>query len=171
MNGKLYNFLQTSTSVNNVHHMPKLYGIPKMHKDFERIPPLRPIVAQSSSMLNATAKFIDHALQPLARSYEDYIQNSTSLIVRLETLEIHEDAILVTVDVESLYPSIPQTECLDIVYNQMIHKRNLVLTNPKLIIRLLHICVDYNYFEFAGLYSIPTNTRNHPGCSILTNYS
>ena len=150
VNGKLYNFLQTS--VNNVHHnMPKLYGIPKMHKDFERIPPLRPIVAQSSSMLNATAKFIDHALQPLAQSYEDHIQNSTSLIVRLETLEIPEDAILVTVDVESLYPSIPQTECLDIVYNQMIHKRHLVLTNPNLIIRLLHICVNYNYFEFAGL--------------------
>ena len=77
-----------------------------MHKDFERIPPLRPIVAQSSSMLNATAKFIDHALQPLAQSYEDHIQNSTCLIVRLE---IPEDAILVTVDAESLYPSIPQT--------------------------------------------------------------
>ena len=93
-------------------------------------------------MLNATAKFIDQTLQPLAQSYEDYIQNSTSLIVRLETLEIPENAILATVDVESLYPSIPQTEWLDIVYNQMIHNRHLVLTNPNLIIRLLHICVN-----------------------------
>ena len=146
INGKLYKFIQTS--VNNVHPMPKLYGLPKMHKDFERIPPLHPIVAQSSSMLNATAKFIDHTLQPLAQSYEDYIQNSTSLIVHLETLEIPENAILVTVDVESLYSSIPQTKSLDI---QMIHNRHLVLTNPNLIIRLLHICVNYNYFEFAGL--------------------
>ena len=37
------------------------------------------------------------------------------------------------------------------VYNQMIHKRHLILTNPNLIIRLLHICVNYDYFEFAGL--------------------
>ena len=94
---KLYNFLQTS--LKNTSHTPKLYGLPKMHKEFKRIPPLRPIVAQSGSILNATAKFIDHALQPLAQSYEDYIQNSTSLIVRLETLQIPESAILVTVDV------------------------------------------------------------------------
>ena len=146
---KLYNFLQTS--LKNTSHTPKLYGLPKMHKEFKRIPPLRPIVAQSGSILNATAKFIDHALQPLAQSYEDYIQNSTSLIVRLESLQIPESAILVTVDVENLYPSIPQTECLDIVYNQMIEKRHLLIANPNLIIRLLHICVNYNYFEFAGL--------------------
>ena len=149
INGKLYNLFQTS--VDNAHSTLKLYGLPKIHKDYDEIPPLRPIVAQSGSMLNATAKFIDHVLQPLAQSYEDYIQNSTSLIVRLETLEIPENAILVTVDVESLYPSIPQTECLDIIYTQMIEKRHLVLTNPNFIIRLLHICVNHNYFEFAGL--------------------
>ena len=142
------NYTIFSKHVDNAHSTPKLYGLPKIHKDYDEIPPLRPIVAQSGSMLNATAKFIDHVLQPLAQSYEDYIQNSTSLIVRLETLEIPENAILVTVDVESLYPSIPQTECLDIIYTQMIKKRHLVLTNPNFIIRLLHICV---YFEFAGL--------------------
>ena len=146
---KLYSYLQPPTKGN--HQIPKLYGLPKIHKEFERLPPLRPIVAQSSSLLTPTAKFIDHVLQPLAQSYEDYIQNSTSLILHLQTLEIPKNAVLVTVDVESLYPSIPQTECLKIIYEQMIRKRHLILTNPNLIIRLLHVNVNYNYFEFAGL--------------------
>ena len=40
---------------------------------------MRPIVAHSSSPLTPSARFIDHTLQPLARSYPDYLHNSTSL--------------------------------------------------------------------------------------------
>ena len=90
-------------------------------------------------------------LQPLAQSFEDYLHNSTSLILRLQTIDIPENAILVTIDVESLYPLIPQSKCLKIVYEQMLEKRHLILADPNLIIRLLHINVNYNYFQFAGL--------------------
>ena len=148
VNVRLYSYLQPSNKI--YYQTPKLYGLPKIHKEFERLPQLRPIVAQSGSLLTPTAKFIDHALQPLAQSYEDYIQNSTALILRLQTLDIPENAVLVTVDVENLYPAIPETECLKVIYEQMNKKRHLILTNPNLIIRLLHINVNYNYFEFAG---------------------
>ena len=131
---------------------PKLYVLPKIHKNFTRLPLLRPIVTQSGAVLTPTAKFIDHVLQPLAQSYNNCLQNSTSLIIRLQDIEIPDNAILVTIDVESLYPSIPQTECLEIIYEQMLEKRHLILSNPNLIIKLLHICVNYNYFEFAGFF-------------------
>ena len=70
--------------------------IPKIHKSFERTPPLRPIIAQCSSMLAPTAKFIDHVLQPLTQSYQDYLQNSPSLVLLLDNMQIPDDAILVT---------------------------------------------------------------------------
>ena len=54
-------------------------------------------------------------------------------------------------DVDSLYPSIPQTECLDIIYNQMHERKHLLLCDPNLIIHLLHTNVNYNYFEFGTL--------------------
>ena len=102
---KLYNFLLSEPDHSRI---PQFYGIPKIHKKFIRIPPVRPIVSQCNSVLTPTAKFIDHVLQPLAQSYPDYLHNSTALSLRLQNLSVPDDAILVTLDVNSLYPSIPQ---------------------------------------------------------------
>ena len=108
---------------------------------------MRPIVSQSSSILSA--QFIDHVFQPLASFYPDYIQNSTSLILRLQDLAVPDDAILVTVDVSSLYPSIPQSECLNILHTEM-HKHSFLFTfEPNLILQLLHTNINHNYFSFA----------------------
>ena len=128
-----------------------VYGIPKIHKKFTRVPPVRPIVSQCSSVLCPTAQFIDHVLQPLAQSYSDYLHNSTSLSLLLQNLSVPDDAILVTLDVNSLYPSIPQTEMLQIIYDEMVQHRHLLLFDPNLIIQLLHTNINYNYFEFASL--------------------
>ena len=143
----LYLFLQPT----HKHRTPQFYGIPKIHKHFTQVPPIRPIVSHTNSLLSPTAKFIDHILQPLAQLYKDCIQNSTSLILQLEDLTIPDNAILVSIDIESLYPSIPQTECLDIIYNEMHSHRELILFDPNLVIKLLHININYNYFNFAGI--------------------
>ena len=75
---------------------------------YTHLPPLRPIVSQTASILSPTAQFIDHILQPLARSYTDYFHNSTALSIMLQNLHVPDDAILVAIDVESLYPSMPK---------------------------------------------------------------
>ena len=100
------------------HQIPKFYGVPKIHKQYSKLP-----------------------------FYNDYHQNSTTLILYLQDMKLPDTAILVSIDVESLYPSIPQSECLNIVYQQMLDRRHLIFTDPNLIIRLLHVNVNYNYFE------------------------
>ena len=145
---RLYKFLQKSQQTTRI---PCFYGIPKIHKKFARLPPLRPIVSQSASPLIGTAKFIDHVLQPVASSYPDYLHNSTALSITLQDLKVPEDAILVTIDVTSLYPSIPQTECLNVIYDELYTHRFLLTFNPNLIIRLLHLNINYNYFTFDKL--------------------
>ena len=129
---------------------PQFNGIPKMHKQCNNLPPMRPIVSQSSSLLSPSAQLIDHILQPLACSYPDYIQNSTSLLLRLEDIEVPDNAILVTVDVSNLYPSIPQSECLNTIHTEM-HKHTHLLTfEPNIITQLLHLNINYNYFTFGN---------------------
>ena len=147
LNKKLYNYLQPIKS----HRIPQFYGIPKIHKKFIKLPPIRPIVSHSNSLLSHTAQFIDHVLQPLAQSYPDYLKNSNSLIKTLNNFIVPEDIILVTIDVTSLYPSIPQTECLQIIYDEMNNNRDLIIINPNLIIQLLQININYNYFEFMNI--------------------
>ena len=113
---------------------------------------MRPIVAQSGSPLSPAARFVDHTLQPLAQSHKDYIKHSTTLIHRLENIHVPETSVLVTIDVESLYPSIPQSECLQVLNDEMQKKRHLLRINLNLIIRLLHVFVNYNYFQFSNIF-------------------
>ena len=131
--------------------IPQFYGIPKIHKKFTRVPPVRPIVSQCNSPLYPTARFIDHVLQPIAQSYPDYLHNSTSLSILLQNLTVPDDALLVTLDVSNLYPSIPQTDMLQTIYQEMVHNRHLLPFDPNMIIRLLHTNINHNYFQFASL--------------------
>lgn len=147
-NKRLFDFLLSEPEHFRI---PQFYGIPKIHKQFYQVPPIRPIVSQCSSPLSPTAKFIDHILQPVAQSYPDYLHNSTSLLLILKNLSIPDDAILVTMDVNNLYPSIPQTDMLQTVYDEMIQHRHLLPFDPNLIIQLLHTNINNNYFEFASL--------------------
>ena len=70
----------------------------------------------------------------------------------LDSLIIPENTTLVTIDVTSLYPSIPQTECLEIIYNEMTTNTDLLIFDPNLVIQLLHININYNYFQFADMH-------------------
>ena len=143
-------YLYTYISVPQPHpRIPKFYGIPKVHKEFTHLPPMRPIVSQSASLLEPTAKFLDHVLQPICRTFPDFLQNSTTLANILQDLYVPDDAILVTIDVNNLYPSIPQTECLAIIYDELHIHRHLLTFNPNLIIKLLHVNINNNYFSFG----------------------
>ena len=141
---QLYKYLQPTTK----NRIPQFYGIPKIHKRFTTVPPMRPIISHSNSLLSHTAQLIDHVLQPLSQSYSNYLQNSTSLIKILDNLIIPENTTLETIDVTSLYPSIPQTECLEIIYKEMTTNTDLLIFDPNLI----HININYNYFQFADMY-------------------
>ena len=145
---RLYKYLCEPTNNTRV---PRFYGIPKIHKEFTKSPPLRPIVSQTLSLLFPSAKFIDHVLQPMARSYPDYLHDSSTLSVTLQDLTVPDNAILVTMDVTSLYPSIPQEECLQVIYNELHTNRHLLAFDPNLVIKLLHVNMNNTYFTFGGL--------------------
>ena len=98
-------YLYTYISVPQPHpRIPKFYGIPKVHKEFTHLPPMRPIVSQSASLLEPTAKFLDHVLQPICRTF---------------------------------------------LYDELHIHRHLLTFNPNLIIKLLHVNINNNYFSFG----------------------
>ena len=123
----------------------KFRRCPYEHKKYINLPPMHPIISHLSSLLSPSAQFIDHVLQPLAMSYQDYIQNSTALTLHLQDTTVPDHAILVTVDVTNLYPSIPQSECLSIIHVEMHNKFYLFTFDPNFITHLLHININYNY--------------------------
>uniref|UniRef100_A0A1X7U709 Reverse transcriptase domain-containing protein n=1 Tax=Amphimedon queenslandica TaxID=400682 RepID=A0A1X7U709_AMPQE len=146
---RLYQYLQPP----HKHTTPKFYGLPKIYKPLneEGIPPMRPIISHVDSLLSRTAHFVDHVLQPLAQSYTDYIKNSTQLIQILENIEIREEVTLITMDVVSLYLSIPQQECLKVIHSEMCKFSDLIIFDPNLITQLLQVNMNNNFFTFADI--------------------
>lgn len=135
------------------HQIPRFYGLPNIHKppNSNSIPPVRPIISHSNSLLTPSVKFLDHILQPLARSYSDYLHNSTSLIKTLATFKVPHNSLLVSLDIVNLFPSIPQNDCLQIIYQEMITLAHLLIFDPNFIIQLLTIHINNNFFEFLNI--------------------
>lgn len=80
---------------------------------------MRPLYPTPNSLLLNSAKFVDHVLQPLTQSYEDYIQTSFTNFTATHLLG---NTSLATVSVETLFLPIPQSEVLDLLYNELYAK-------------------------------------------------
>ena len=85
---------------------PQFYLLPKIHK--ENIPG-RPVVSSINSHTKKMSEFVDYHLQPIVKSLTSYVQDTTDFINKIETLTKHlpQKAILVAMDVKSLYTNIP----------------------------------------------------------------
>lgn len=56
-----------------------IYQIPKIHKN-KTHPPGRPIINGIDSIFYSMEEYLDHFLQPIARSFPSYIKDSKELI-------------------------------------------------------------------------------------------
>ena len=78
--------------------------------------PGRPVVSSVECHTSKIFKFVDHYLQPHAKSLPSYIKDTSDFINRInEAKDIKKDTILVTLDVKSLYTNIPNHEGIEAV--------------------------------------------------------
>lgn len=137
------------------------YMLPKIHKDPNKwskpheIPPGRPIVSDCSSETYRTAEFIDFYLNPLSITHTSYIKDTYDFVARIKTLHIPQDAILFTMDVDSLYTNIDTREGIQAVKN--IFRKHPDKKRPeKELLQLLEINLTRNDFEFNGEFFLQT---------------
>jgi hypothetical protein len=89
----------------------QFYLLPKIHKAlskwaFGTIPPGRPIVSDCGSEGYHIAEFIDFHLKKVSMSHPSYIKNTQDFLQKISQVNVPRDALLVTMDVESLYTNI-----------------------------------------------------------------
>ena len=87
----------------------RAHGSAKVHKEFERIPPLRPIIDTIGSTHYGVGKFITTLLNPLTAN-EYNLKDSFEAAERIKTIPNHlyeEGYRLVSFDVKSLFTSVP----------------------------------------------------------------
>lgn len=96
-----FNFLRVSKF-----NTPTFYIIPKLHKSLHN-PPGRPIVSAVNGPLEKTGKSIDALIKELVHDLPSYVQDTRDVLLQLDAMVLPEGSLMVGIDVESLYTSIP----------------------------------------------------------------
>ena len=91
---------------------PRFYGLPKIHKPET---PLRPIVSAIGSPTYQLAKYVTSLISPLSGNFDTFVQNSKHFSEILSTETIHEDEIMVSFDVKSLFTNVPGDTALEVI--------------------------------------------------------
>ena len=128
---------------------PKLYGLPKIHKDGI---PLRPIVSSRGPISYEVAKELARILKPLVGSSPHHIKNTGDFI---EQIKLQADETITSYDVSALFTSVPIEAAINIIQgklelDQQLHSK----TNMKVehITSLLEFCLKTTYFQFQGSF-------------------
>ena len=107
----------------------RAHGLPKTHKPFDNLPPLRPIIDTTGTAYQPLAKYLSQLLNPLA-SNEFCSKDSFDAVERLKNIPQHlfdEGFRFVSFDVKSLFTNIPLNKTIDIILNK-IYKQNKLKT-------------------------------------------
>ena len=116
------------------------------------MPPGRQIISDCNSESYKIAEYIDHCLAPLAVTHDSYVKNTTNFIDKVTGIEIPRDALLFSMDVDSLYTNIDNNSGVEAVKQAFL--RNPDFDRPDVdILELLKISLEHNDF-----YSHPTGT-------------
>ena len=87
--------------------------------------PGRPVVNSVDCHTTKISKYIDNQLQPHVKELKSYVSDSTDFIRKINGMEkIPDNSILVTMDVQSLYASIPNKEGIEAVETTLKRKKD-----------------------------------------------
>lgn len=91
---------------------PRIYGLPKIHKDGT---PLRPICSSVNSPSYNLCKYLTNILKNLTKSSKYNVKDAMEFKNKIKGSYIYDDEILVSFDVVSLFPSIPVDLAIEII--------------------------------------------------------
>ena len=128
-------------------NLGKLYLLPKTHKRLFEVPG-RPVVSNLGTPMEKVSEFLESELKSVMLEGWSYIKGSGDFIKKLkDTDHISQDAIMVTVDVVGIFPSIPHDAGLKVLRKAFDNRENKKISTDDLTI-MAEFIFKNNYFEF-----------------------
>ncbi|XP_044757795.1 uncharacterized protein LOC123315953 [Coccinella septempunctata] len=125
--------------------IPKIYGLPKVHK--QNIP-LRPIVSCIQSPLYKLSKYMANILSNAINNNEYYIKNSFDLKESLRNVRIQANHRLYSLDVKSLYTNIPTELIKEAIENNWEIIRQHTLIPKEDFIQTIQYITNNSFFQY-----------------------
>ena len=120
------------------------YALPKIHK--VKLAP-RPIVSSLNALCHGLSKWVDAQLRSLFVSVDSHVQDTAAILEDLRDFEFQPGDKIASLDVEALYPSIPNEAGVEALTN-VLHAAGHPLVEE--LITALRFLLASNYFTFNG---------------------
>ena len=123
----------------------RFYILPYIHKKGN---PGRPIVSSNSHLTERISQFVDYHINPLVPTLESHIKDTTDILNKPSNLgNLPSNAILVTLDVSSLYTNTPHNQGFDACRHFLDTRPNKHIPTETLC-DLLRMILTMNNFTF-----------------------
>ncbi|XP_072046859.1 uncharacterized protein [Amphiura filiformis] len=142
---------------------PVFFMLPKVHKT----PPPgvrfvgRPVVSNCSSPLERASELIDFYLLPVVRSQPTYLKDIGDTIRKIENLTLPQGIILASLDVVSMFTSVPQDQAFRVTLETLANldpfDYDPIIPDMKYMAELLRLVLYRNSFEFNDEYFLQTS--------------
>lgn len=129
---------------------PVMYTLPKIHKNLLH-PPGRPIVSGNGSLTEPISQFVDFHIKDLVYALPSYLRDTMDFLNKLSVCKVVCDDVLCTMDVSSLYPSIPHEDGIDALRYYLL-QRPLQVPSTDFLLCLTKEVLSKNYFKFQDEY-------------------
>ncbi len=133
---------------------PVFFMLPKIHKK----PPLgsrfvgRPVVSNCGSPLEKASEFLDFYLLPIVKSQPTYLKDTGDTIRKIEALSLPPNVILASLDIISMFTSVPQNEAFEVTLNTLANAdpflQDPIMPDIEYMAELLRLVLYRNAFEF-----------------------
>lgn len=125
---------------------PRIYGLPKIHKEGT---PLRPICSSVNSPSYKLCKYLIDILKNLTRDSQFNVKDAKEFKSRIKNTIIEDDETMISFDVVSLFPSIPVNLALKIIESKWDEVQNYTKIPKDIFMELLTFCIiDCRYFIY-----------------------
>lgn len=146
-NNAPFNLLLSNPSV------PRLYGLPKIHKEGN---PIRPVVSFTNTPTSNISSFVYNLIKSLTNFRPKFgVVNSIDLVNKLTSIQLPQHYLIVSFDVTNLFTTVPKAEAVGIVGNLL---RTKDISENKIvdILSLLNFCLSQDFFMFNNkMYKQP----------------
>ena len=132
----------------------ELYLLNKVHSD----PPTkaRPIISANNCPVERISNFVDFFLQPFVIEQNTYIKDTSDFIRKVERIQVPENALIITLDYESMYTNIVHEEAVESIRKTLMRDDRHCFVNgmkrPSVesFCKLMELAVKCNNFKFNG---------------------
>ena len=134
----------------------RAHGLPKTHKDFDTLPPFRPIIDTTGTAYQPIAKYLTRLLNPLTMNSHT-LKDSFDAVTRIQNIpeELFRNGYrFVSFDVKSLFTNVPLKKTVNIILDRIYNKKLINTTLKKRTLKklLLDSCTKTPFSINGELY-------------------